>query len=166
VRHEKAEPGKHPLDIYFRTPPDSMGHVPHPHWLETGHIHLRMDALSGKDASEKSVARLLFHEATHKWANTQDICYKWDTIAQKNKHTEWEVAAKDRTGKGWQLTRQIQDGVQPAIDRGAGKKPLMSMAKEGVVDDSWALNADSYAWAAYRLWKKAAQEIELHSWED
>jgi hypothetical protein len=126
-----------------------------------------MDALSQKGASDESVARLLFHEATHKWANTKDICYKWDTIAQKYKHTEWNKAITEwRTDKARTLATKIRDNIQPTVDRGSNRKPLMPLTKEGVAATEWVYNADSYAWAAYRLWKKALQAAQQHDWND
>jgi hypothetical protein len=87
-----------------------------------------MDALSQKGASDESVARLLFHEATHKWANTKDICYKWDTIAQKYKHTEWNKAITEwRTDKARTLATKIRDNIQLRM----GSIPLVEESPPG-----------------------------------
>jgi hypothetical protein len=112
-----------------------------------------------KGTEDALVARLLLHEATHKWANTKDICYKWDTIAQKFKHKEWEKAADQRkTSNAFMLGQKIKEGVQPQLARTDKAKPLLPLAKEGVAIEEWVYNADSYACAARRLWKEETNE--------
>lgn len=157
VTHDKVSDESHPLTIFFRTKPDENGHVPDPHWLATGDIHLHMDALRVKDADVASVSRLLLHEATHKWASTKDICYKWNSIAQKVKQTQWEKTVDGWKASNWTMNDSVKRGVQPAIDRGTAK-PLLAVAKEGVAAGDWVYNADSYAYAAHRLASHLAEE--------
>jgi hypothetical protein len=172
VRHAKVE-GEEPIRAYFRTAPDVDGHIAYPHWHPTSDIHIRMNALLDKQhhINEKNdgvVARLLLHEATHKWANTLDICYKWDTIAQKNKHQEWNVAEAQRKDKGRELARHIKSGAQPSLALPGRDKPLLSMAKVGVASTDWVYNADSYACAARRLWKEETNggSLAYANWEE
>ena len=112
VRHTKVP--VHPLDIYFNTPPDENGHVPFPEWLKNGYIHLSMVALRDRLLDDSKAAHLLLHEATHKFANTKDICYKWDTIAQRQKHNQWDTDQQAWKGQSERIglpgqTRQPAD---------------------------------------------------------
>jgi len=169
VRHEKLQPGQqHPLAVYFRTAvPDENGHIPWPQWLMTRDIHLRLDGLNFAD--DGKVACLLLHEATHKWANTTDVCYKYQTIAQKLKHNEWNKAEDQRkSDKAKALARQIQVGAQRQLIRPDKAKPLLPMAKEGVSAEDLVYNADSYACMARRLWKEETDKgaRDYPGWED
>ena len=156
VRHTRLAQGQsHPLETYFRnTPVDTEGHIPWPTWLVCSDIHLKMEALS-RWADEGRVAALLLHEATHKWANTTDVCYKFQSLAYKLKHTEWEKAEGERkTERAKDLTRRIKDGLQPQLIRADKAKPLLPLAKQGITVEQWVYNADSYACMARRLWKE------------
>lgn len=161
-----------PLYEYFRTAPDQDGHIPYPNFPVTGHIHLRMDALTKKmhavdGKNQGAVAALLLHEATHKWAHTRDICYKWDTIAQKLKHKEWEKKEEDRTsGNGFGMKQAMKDGKQPALFLPGRAKPVLAMAKANVTADQWVYNADSYSCAARRLWKETMASSSANDWDD
>jgi hypothetical protein len=148
VRHTKLADGqRHPLEIYFRdSQPDDNGHVPWPQWLDCTDIHLQMGALT-KWNDNGRLAALILHEATHKWANTTDECYKVKSIAQEFKGK----------GNAWRLAQRIKDGSQPQLLR-EGKKPLLPLAKDGVTVDRWVYNADSYAWAARRMWKEDTEK--------
>jgi hypothetical protein len=169
VRHKARE--TEPIHEYFRTAPNEDGHILYPKFGETSDIHIRMDALAAKINnhvnSESLVAALLLHEATHKWANTLDICYKWDTMAQRNKHQEWDKAQGDRkTDKAKSLDRSIKSGLQPALNLPGRSKPLLSLAKEGVASESWVYNADSYSCAARRMWKQTSNGTGDFQWEE
>ena len=51
-------------------------------WVHGGHalkrIHLNVNSLDSE--SDGKVARIIVHEATHKFAGTVDVAYKWDSL--------------------------------------------------------------------------------------
>ena len=51
-------------------------------WVHSGHvqqrIHLNVNSLASEPTGK--VARIIVHEATHKFAGTVDVAYKWDNL--------------------------------------------------------------------------------------
>ena len=59
---------------------------------------------------------------------------------------------------------QIKQGNQPSLAREGKAKLLMPLAKTGVAVGDWLYNADSYAWAARRLWKQEKKGDAAAQW--
>jgi len=140
--------------------PDPMGHVP---WgtVKTSEIHLNVEWFNSPAVDDDDVARTIVHEASHKWAYTNDILYKSNS---------YRSSLADDPGK---LDDAVQLGMQETIPRaGAMKmaagvggaapqpKPIYRMMGEKDIKPLELLrNADSYAWVARRLWKKAGRPL-------
>jgi len=117
----------------------------------SGEIHLNYEWFKNPAIAMDMIATTIVHEASHKWAYTVDVCYKSSTVS------------KIQTADG--LLDAVRMGFQPAVER-QDKGPLYPMTKPGKKvapfpnsfnadqTDMWVKNADSYAWAARRLWKR------------
>jgi hypothetical protein len=133
-------------------------------------IHLKYEFLVREDLKEDMIAHTIVHEASHKWAYTTDVCYKQNTVAKLG-------SLEDAVKMGFQKEVERIADYDPSIWGEEGKKkPLHPMTKpEKQVPtfatdlqlktinmqletlskaEMWVKNADSYAWAARRLWKK------------
>lgn len=123
-------------------------------------IHLNYEWFKESSVPVDMVALTIVHEASHKWAYTTDVCYKSSTI--------------NKIMSGENFIDAVRQGFQPAIER-ENDKPLYPMAKPGpkkvpsfpnkfnaTQSDTWVKNADSYAWAARRLWKKI-ESLSTHA---
>lgn len=150
-----ANPAAHPLRMFFFEQPAPNGHIKWTDRLRTRPIHLWVDALKAEDqksedGKQNQVARLLLHEATHKWGYTLDIKYKGQTVAKQNPFKRWEEDPKAAAAHKAKLQNWHQ---QPMLERTDRVRPLLPMHHKDVTPDQWVLNADSYAYAAYRIWK-------------
>ena len=136
---------------------DPMGHVP---WgtVNTSEINLNLEWFKAHTISDEEVARTLVHEASHKFAYTNDILYK------SNSYKATLSTDPDK------LDEVVQLGLQETVTRGgvakmmagvggaAVAKPLYRMMGEKELKPLELLrNADSYSWVARRLWKKAGR---------
>ncbi len=129
-------------------------------WLKRREIHLNYEYLIKDESTPDIIAKTILHEATHKWAYTSDVCYKASTYS-----------VKQETDQSY-LERQIRQGflerVERANERQDGKsliafsnqvtgkeKKIPTYVKNALqtAANMWVKNADSYAWAARRLWK-------------
>ncbi|MGE0120516.1 MAG: hypothetical protein AB7S71_24210 [Dongiaceae bacterium] len=127
---------------------DEYGHVEwttntgDPHRIKIGSRYLCDSQTRAED-----LARTIVHEASHKFARTKDILYKSSSFA---KDLDAFVEAPD---------------AQQAVSRAARPdKPLQPLtgfadraAKTIIADERYLENADSYAWTARRLWKRAGR---------
>lgn len=120
------------LDDYMAQRADGYGHVQWPK-INTQDIHLNLNWLKKPVATADQIARLIVHEASHKWAYTDDKLYK-----SKSFMKDPLIGEEDR-----QLMAADTrfSGIVPMSDLSLSTLALMK-------------NADSYAWAARRIWKK------------
>lgn len=117
-------------------------------------IHLNYEWFKENSVDMDMVALTIVHEASHKWAHTTDVCYKSSTFS--------------KTATSESLADGVRQGFQPVIERqNEPKGPIYVMVKNGpqkvlsypstfnvTQNEAWITNADSYAWAARRLWKR------------
>jgi hypothetical protein len=123
---------------------DEWGHVP---WAQgaygtPGDIEISFDYLMNNQTGASDLARTLVHEGSHKWARTKDILYKSQSLSEV-------LSENDAAELG-----------QEFIPRASRPKPLAPLAglTEGgqlIADERYLENADSYAWTARRMFKKA-----------
>jgi hypothetical protein len=117
----------------------------HKPWqMAVGDIELSVAYVRG--GREDEIARTLVHEASHKFAQTKDILYKKDAFHK--------VA-----GAGLQDLIDLGDQAEVTLPGRAKKMLPMSGLERGTQDYTLVVaehlleNADSYAWAARRIWK-------------
>ena len=115
----------------------------HKHWVQSvGDIELDVGYVLG--APEDSIARTIVHEASHKFAQTKDVLYKDESFSQRSRET---------------LAEAIEMGDQKVVTIPGRDKKLLPLSgyersDDSVISDDRLLeNADSYAWAARRIWK-------------
>lgn len=130
---------------------------------EKREIHLSLTYIASPDAASADIARTIIHEGTHKWANTTDVCYKHSTVSKCFTKDDIDTI-KPVTGSGF--TRYTEDMDEKAeklriqftkfnkVTMQAVRVPAYESSAFKTEADSWVKNADSYAWAARRLWKK------------
>jgi len=118
-------------------------------WPERrGRIQVNFNYAGDRQVTASDVARTLVHEASHKWAHTKDVLYKassWGKLP--------EPARKDL----FMMGARTEHMERP--DKAKLLLPLMGMDNQGRLIDRerWLENADSYAWMARRLWKRAGR---------
>jgi len=127
---------------------DEYGHVDwttntgDPHRIKIGSRYL-CDA----QTRAEDLARTIVHEASHKFARTKDILYKHNSFA---KDLDAFVEAPD-----------AQKAVARATRPDKPLQPLTGFANRAAKtitpDERYLENADSYAWMARRLWKRAGR---------
>jgi hypothetical protein len=124
---------------------DEWGHKA---WqLAIGDIELNLSYV--RHEQPDTVARTVVHEASHKFAGTKDVLYKEGSFAKLPADRFQE--ARD--------VGLIAAADQREIARAGHNKPLRPMSgwEKGtdsvITDERWLENADSYAWAARRIWK-------------
>ncbi|MFP3556873.1 hypothetical protein SB861_40090 [Paraburkholderia sp. SIMBA_049] len=128
-------------------------HAGNPDLALADEIHLNYEWFKESTVDMEMLALTIVHEASHKWAFTTDVCYKSSTMS--------------KTLSPESLADAVRQGFQPVIERqNEPKGPMYLMAAPGkkVVNyptqfnvrqnEAWITNADSYAWAARRLWKR------------
>ncbi len=124
---------------------DEFGHK---QWqMSIGDIELNLSYVNGEPPD--TVARTVVHEGSHKFANTKDVLYKDGSFA-KLPSDQFEEA------KQYGI---IGANDQPEFTLPGRTKKLRPMAgtekgtENVITDERWLENADSYAWAARRIWK-------------
>jgi len=79
----------------------------------TGRIHLNSSSLRNEPAGK--VARIIVHEATHKFADTDDVAYKWDRLRyNRGGHAGLINNADSYAWAGrlmWKRRRRLASGV-------------------------------------------------------
>ena len=122
-----------------------------------------------KENINEMMARVLVHEASHRWGDTTDVMYKNSTFGKKaSLHDKAVLRGMDTGSDKFRAKKLFGEAAQIAmagVER-EGKmrtklsepKPLVGMKgnKVGDVpieDKRWLENADSYAWFARRMWK-------------
>ncbi|ARN20162.1 hypothetical protein [Piscinibacter gummiphilus] len=157
------------------------------HWLmarpgfEAGPIHMSYDWLQEqREAKPITVARVIVHEATHKWAQTKDVCYKWDTVAAAKKREDRKLDARQdlthtqrtamRTQSDAAFLQKVKSGLQQRWVGGEfiNGKTAYPMTRKNELDvenevEDWLLNADSYAYVAKSLY---SQEMKSSAAQD
>jgi hypothetical protein len=108
---------------------------------------IELDAAYVLGAPEDSIARTIVHEASHKFAQTKDVLYKDASFAQQSVES---------------LLDAIDMKDQPVVTLPGRAKNLLPMSGyerdessvlTAVSAERLLENADSYAWAARRIWK-------------
>lgn len=109
-----------------------------------GDIEMNVSYIRG--GTPDAIARTIVHEASHKFAQTKDVMYKHESFAKL-------LAGSD-------LTDTIDLGFQPEVNLPGRAKRLLPMAgfekrapDQTISAEHLLENADSYAWAARRIWK-------------
>ena len=104
-----------------------------------GRIHLSLGILLPGLPEAYDVARTIVHEASHKFAGTNDILYKHQSF-----------------GKSPQMDLEKEGYVQATMAIGGKVITPMAGAATGEIISPhlYIENADSYAWTARRLWKR------------
>jgi hypothetical protein len=128
------------LDAYMNPSADSDGHIT---WspVRTGDIHLNFTWLKLGSVPADQVARCIVHEASHKWGHTADLLYKSTSLLaldDESRDTAVLVGAAERI-----LMERKPEGFIP-----------MNVDVQPFVHTQLMANADSYAWAARRIWKR------------
>ena len=132
---------------------DEWGHVPYTGWTRYGHIELSYayitDTLETFTVTQPDgIARTIVHEASHKWALTKDVLYKKDSFLKSDD----ELDQKELKKNSFQIPGR--DKVfRPMMGREKGQQ-------QAIPPERWLENADSYAWLARRLWKKAGRPAQ------
>jgi hypothetical protein len=115
----------------------------HKPWVKAvGDIELDVGYVLG--APEDNIARTIVHEASHKFAQTKDVLYKDVSFGQRSRET---------------LAEAIEMGDQQVVTIPGRTKKLLPLSgyersEDAVISaDRLLENADSYAWAARRIWK-------------
>jgi hypothetical protein len=122
--------------------PDEWNHLewnkPWSGYEDVGRIHISLGVLFPGEPPADAVARTIVHEASHKFAKTTDVLYKHQSFAKGG-------GLSDDTGF-----------VQGTMNVGGKTITPMAGASKGemISPDRYVENADSYAWAARRLWKR------------
>jgi hypothetical protein len=113
-------------------------------------------ALPAADA----IARTIVHEASHKWAFTEDILYKHESFAKLPADNEEKI-------EHGHFQKKFELPMQKDIDGGGTIRSLMPMmgVEKDINDKIQPLtaerlleNADSYAWFARRMWKRVGAQ--------
>ncbi len=166
---------------------DEFGHTP---WLGLGGpILISTDWLKRPPDSEKytkaeEFARLLVHEASHRYASTKDILYKADSMSVELKEMDLKFkeikdqklkpgeSAKayfeerefnlqhltEQSAKAAVGQRMLASHALPKTRKLGIEKDLVGMAprtgKPAIAAAQWLENADSYAWFARRVWRR------------
>lgn len=132
-------------------------------------IHLKYEMILREPADV--IARTLVHEASHKWAYTTDVCYKFKSVAKLNndltdalalgyqpqveRMTDHFFAPEDRAGKLNPIAKGTAKVQAVSTDMKVKSANRMDLEMQKLSQaEMWVKNADSYAWCARRLWKK------------
>jgi hypothetical protein len=122
---------------------DEWGHVPYDGPARQGRINVALEYLIDDRTTYDQLARTIVHEASHRWAFTKDVLYKHASFGA--------IGSTD-------------DPLEQDKVRVPGRaKILMPMkgydlqAGGTIADERWLENADSYAWFARRMWKRAGR---------
>jgi hypothetical protein len=132
----------------------ARNHAGNPDSALAEEIHLNYEWFKETSVEMDMVALTIVHEASHKWAHTTDVCYKSSTFSK--------ISSAETVADG------VRQGFQQVIERqNEPKGPIYLMTKPGTKkvlaypstfnvrqNEAWITNADSYAWAARRLWKR------------
>jgi hypothetical protein len=105
---------------------------------DVGRIHLSLGLLFSGDPPADAVARTIVHEASHKFARTTDVLYK---------HQAFGRSAEAPDGEGVAQATMVVGDKRITPMAGAENGAMISPHR-------YIENADSYAWAARRLWKR------------
>ena len=104
------------------------------------------------------VARTIVHEASHKFAYTNDVLYKHETFAKREE--EWgsaDVAKKAAAELARAKVSDIPGRTKPLVPMMGfeGGHPDPGEEPQVIGPERWLENADSYAWFARRMYKRA-----------
>jgi hypothetical protein len=126
-----------------------------------GKIHLSLSLFvdGGHENGAEAIARTLVHEASHKFAGTKDHLYKHqsfigtlddDKLAEAFEVFDLEPSTVEKYGYTYKFGKAVGRGpVMPMYGFDPkDKSELISTT------DKFIENADSYAWAARRIWKR------------
>ena len=125
-------------------------------WIQKREIHLNFDYILKEESTSDIIAKTIIHEGTHKWAYTNDVCYKASTYSSKQIGDSGDLVEE-------YMRQGFLEKVERSVEREDGKslyafaavnKKIASYPKNVLqTNPAWVNNADSYAWAARRLWK-------------
>lgn len=139
----------------------------HAYWgkLGSGKIHVSLSLFinGGHENGPDAIARTLVHEASHKFAQTKDHLYKHQSpliaeggdsvTADGNKLIGVRPSSVAKRGTTYQDGKPVAHGpVLPMV--GEVKKPGAKDMVKVTGFHQFIENADSYAWAARRIWKR------------
>ncbi|HJQ60626.1 MAG TPA: hypothetical protein VJ890_27220 [Vineibacter sp.] len=134
-------------------------HIPWEKVEDMGRIHININYLVRDTVGSDDLARVIVHEASHKFARTNDVLYKHETPF--NLYKDGQQSAANPPTKA---DLHFNVLVDPDLARGAklaqtlgGRSiaPFSGLDRNNapIAASRWILNADSYAWAARRMWK-------------
>ena len=140
---------------------------PHRYWgkLGAGKIHLSLSLFvdGGHENGADAIARTLVHEASHKFANTKDHLYKHQSFlyAEGGESVTADGNAMIGVGPSSLAKRGVTYQHGKAVSRGPVLQMVGEVKKPGTNEliavtetNKFIDNADSYAWAARRIWKR------------
>jgi hypothetical protein len=126
--------------------------------LGAGKIHLSLSLFvdGGHENGAEAIARTLVHEASHKFASTKDHLYKHQSFIGL---LEDEKVAEGFEAFGLKPSDVTKGGHTYKFGKPVARGPVMPMhgfKGETLVSSAnkFIENADSYAWAARRIWKR------------
>lgn len=134
------------LNRFMDPSADVDGHLIHrPN--RVGEIHLNYIWLKKPDVPADQIARCIVHEASHKWGYTNDKVYKSERVFNDDAQSREEAVA----------FRELESLAV------VGGKSIVPIDKAGdtVSNRDLITNADSYAWAARRIWKRRVGAMQL-----
>jgi hypothetical protein len=107
-----------------------------------------MNSMKSEDSADE-VARIIVHEATHKFALTVDVLYKHQSFDSQLENDKLSV-------EDFLALEYKQPEIRMPQVPGKVIRPLAGADKDFAQYPSIRLleNADSYAWTARRLWKR------------
>ncbi len=125
---------------------DEFGHK---QWQQAiGDIELNLNYVKGEQPD--TVARTVVHEASHKFANTKDVLYKDGSFAKLDREMFDTAREMGIIGANDQREITLPGRTKKLLPMSGWEKNTNNV----ITDDRWLENADSYAWAARRIWKK------------
>ena len=127
---------------------DEWGHSDYTWPERRGRIQITYSYLGDRHVLASDLARTIVHEASHKWAHTKDVLYKaasWGKVPEPLRQEMFKLGVRPER--------------QERPDKAKLLLPLTGLDNQlRLIDrERWLENADSYAWMARRLWKRAGR---------
>jgi hypothetical protein len=144
----------------------------HQDWVSYRHIgNIELSPQWVCSGKPDEVARTIVHEASHKFAYTNDVLYKHETFAKRKNWELDDVAQKAAAELAQKAAAELAQKAAAELARatisdipGRTKALVPMMGFEGghpgfeepqvIVPERWLENADSYAWFARRMYKR------------
>lgn len=148
----KVDAGASPIRLNFGFP-DEWGHKEFKGFSEYFDIELNYEGyVCAPGVQYDQIARTIVHEASHRWASTKDVLYKHQSFHKDDQFKKTPLPASDLKIRA-QNTIIVPGRNKPFIPMLGREKSETNL----VPPERWLENADSYAWFARRMWKRAGR---------